>query len=740
MPMFLAGIGWVAEELTGNRFRWTIDPEQVVEGRFRGLPDQVVLQRAPLAVSFGDTLFADSPVFPVPLSWWQNLGNIQSSGIFPARVTLPQQVQAVRFTYAGPDAFFRAWESPGFGRTLVAERSVSNGEVVLLEASLIQELEFFTGAVQLQNVSILNLFADHAAGLNFESVARVSPRATMGMPLATAYQRYGGTATIDEENWAEFQEVLIPQAVASAPDSAFPLWSTPWQQVQLLLGARWEYAVVYGFGFLDGPDAGPGTSADQIGENLLQEMGSTGHVYRAFALFADGTAETSNLIVIPAFPAMPLPVPTNLGYANPEVRLYGEQTYTVTSSLQWHATSRRVIGVDIEEEVGPSPILDSATEVIAFTYRSSDPSAVFPAGTMARRFDVPFYDIPLRFRARSVDGWDRVSAFSPWSLPVVPAFIHNPQAPPLQDARFDGAQIALRAQTEHLSFTEWLPDHAVMHTPGSRLQVLRRVSPPENATVTLAEPSVYQDALNQQARLYSVPVPPIPDPGRFLGGYLTSGRFRAEILRHENGRYIFEPVSGSTYGTPMFEGGQATLQQSPNHPDLFTPVADFPVADLPHVLEFPDALAPAGEIVRIEEYGARVRFGAIRGAIGNVVQALVIPGIPEAPPPFSVEFLGVDFYDRTLVRAAFLQEITTGKYSLFWAEGNHDEESFDKAAVAGDYGAQRPQDDHHIYELFSLPVPRNQEAPVTFGAQRETDGAYKSGFTLVHTVVPVYGP
>jgi hypothetical protein len=741
MPMFLAGIGWVNEGPTGNRLRWTVDPEAVTaQGEFRGLPNMVTLQRAPLAASFGDTVFADSPTFPVPLSWWESLGNMQLSGTFPVRATLPQPVQAVRFTYSGPPVFFRAWDSLGVDRMLIAERSVNTGELVLLEASLIRELEFFTPGVLLQNVSVLDLFADHAAGLDFETIARVSPRASIGMPLATAYQRYGGPPTLDPEDWAEFQEVLIPEAIASNPGSASQQQPTPWQQAQLLLAARWEYGVVYGMGFLDGPDAGPGAGADQIGDNLLQEIGPSAHVYRAIAEFRDGTTEQSNLMVIPAFPALPLPVPTNLSHANPEVRLFGEHTYTVTSSLQWHAGSRRVIGADIEEEVGSSPVLDSALEVIALTYRSPNPSTVFPAMTMARRFDVPFYDIPLRFRARSIDGWDRVSGFSPWSMAVTPEFIHNPAGPPLHEARFDGVQVTLRAQTDHLSFTEWPPDHAVVHTPGSRLQVLRRTSPPEDAAVNLGEPSVHTESLNQQVRLYSVAAPPIPDPGRFVGGYLTSGSFRAEILRFENGRYLFEPVSDSTYATMLLEGGQATLQQAPNHPALFTPVAEFPAVNLPHRLEFADALPQAAGTARLEHYGVRVRLGAIHGAIGNIVQTVIVPGTPEAPPPFAVEYLGVDFYDRTLVRLAFLQEVPEGKYRLFWAEGNHDEESFEKSAVAGDYGAQRPQDDHHIYEIFSLPVPRTQEVAVTFGAQRETDGAYSSKFTLMHTVVPVYGP
>jgi hypothetical protein len=151
-------------------------------------------------------------------------------------------------------------------------------------------------------------------------------------------------------------------------------------------------------------------------------------------------------------------------------------------------------------------------------------------------------------------------------------------------------------------------------------------------------------------------------------------------------------------------------------------------------------LAPGIGKARVELYAVRVRLGGIHGGIGNTVPALVTSTTPAVPPPFSVELLGVDFYDRTIVRISFLQNLTEGRYALFWAEGNHDEESFEKAAIAGDYGAQHPQGGHHIYELFSLPIPRSQEAAVTFAAQRETDGGYKSKLVLVPTVVPVYVP
>jgi hypothetical protein len=740
--MFLSGLGWIAAQPAGNRLRWTIDPEEITPGgRFRGLPDVVTLERAPLKAPVKDVPTVPVPVplpFPVPPSWWQVLGNLPVGGAFPARLVLPGPVQALRCVYAGPSAFLRVRGRSGSERPLLEERPIHNGDPIAVDASFIEEVEIFGPAATLQQVTVLDLFADHAAGLPFEVIARVSPRGTMTMSFEAAYQRYGAAPTLDLDEWMELQTVSMPSADASAPGGATSEPS-PWQEVQLLLAARWEYAVVYGLGFLDGPGAGPGAPGDQISSSkLLSGMGSVPHVYRATAEYADGSVERSNLIVIPASPAAALPIPTNLGYTRPEVRLYGEDTYTVTSTLGWSAGSRHAIGAAIEEEVGASPILGSAPEVIPFTFRSPAPAAVFPVATVPRRFDVRFHDVPLRFRARSIDGWDRSSGWSPWSAAVQPVFVHNPAGPPLQEARFDGAQITLRAQTAHLSFTEWSPDHAVAHTPGSRLEVLRRVEEPDHATVQLEAPAFHAEALDRQVRLYSVPVPPLPDPGKYVGGSLAAGTFRTEILRMELGRYIFESAADSMHGSAWFEAGPATLQQATNHPDLFVPVTDFSATSLPHVLELPDALAPAIERARVEHYAVRVRIGALAGAIGNTVQSLVIPEPPRAPPPFSIELLGVDFYDRTLVRVSFVQPLTGGTYTLFWAAGSLDEDSFDKAAIAGDLGSQEPQGGHHLYELFSLPIPRTQGAPVTFGAQRETGGAYRSSFTLVHAVVSAY--
>jgi hypothetical protein len=81
-----------------------------------------------------------------------------------------------------------------------------------------------------------------------------------------------------------------------------------------------------------------------IRSGATSAMGSEPHVYRATAEYADGSIEQSNLVVIPAISAPLLPAPTNLGYGRPEVRLHGEDTYTVTCSLQWHAGNRCASG------------------------------------------------------------------------------------------------------------------------------------------------------------------------------------------------------------------------------------------------------------------------------------------------------------------------------------------------------------------------------------------------------------
>lgn len=744
MPPFLAGLGWVSQAPAGNRLRWSVDFEEEASGRFLGLPSRVVLERAMHRNEpFPDTSVLDDPSNAAPASWWEDLGDRPVALPFPPRVVLPKRVQAVRFQYQGPETSMRVYDDEG---NLVFARWVQPLEQVRLDASFIRVLEFFAAPATLLSVRVLDLFAAaHAVGLAFETIAVLAPRATAEISQAEAWQRHTLPATIESEDWEEYRRQVLPEALASTPASVSrnERIATPWQQVEWLIAARWEYAVVHGMGFLDGPDAGPGASADRIEQGaLLKAMGDQIAVYRVTCSFP-GRRETrgSNLMPIGPLEAPPLVAPVNLEYLRPEVRLFGADTYTVTTRQRWQVPDRRAIGVEIEEQAGSSPILKSAPFVNEIVFRTRAVSDTYPSMSLARRFDVPFYDVPLRFRARSIDGWDRTSALSVWSAQVTPTFIHNPAPPPLHSARYADDGTTLIPRTPAYTLEEWTADHAVANTPGSRLEVMYRTAEPEVRAVTIGAPKLHAETADDgQLRFYAVPVPAaVAQPEIFLGGSLTAGATRAEILAVEDGQFVFESIADSAGTAPLFEAGPATLQQAPNHPDLFSAVTSVAVSGLAGLLTFPHALPPPAGKTAVEFYAWRVRMGALLGAISNVAPVLRTPPSPDAPPPFSVELLGVDFYDRTLIRVELTEQVPSGRFSIFWARGAHDAGSFGEAAAIGDHGGQPLHHHRFLYETLPLPIPKSNEATVTFGLRAETEGGFKSSFTLLHFNIPPYG-
>jgi hypothetical protein len=740
MPLYLAGLGWVAEAPAGNRLRWSLDFQEISNGRFLGLPARATVERALIHNETPpDTGALDDPPNAAPVSWWENLGDLATGPVFPPRIVLPKPVQALRFQYQGPPALMRVYDNSG---AVALMKPVAPDEQVRVNGAAIRSVELFAAPATLHTVQVLDLFsAAHAAGLVFQTIATLAPRATAGMSRDTAWKRYGLAPSIDEEDWATYQTDVLPAALASTPQSVAldPDRPPPWEHVEWLMAPRWEHAVVHGMGFVDGPGAAPGTSSDAINAALLlPAIPNQIAIYRVTCTFSGTEQRQSNLLPIRPMLAAPLAVPLNPQYVAPEVRLFDAGTYTVTAKQRWQVNDRRAIGVEVDEQIGKSPILKSPAVTNAFMFRTREVTDPYPEMSLGRRFDVAFYDVPLQFRARSIDGWDRVSGWSALSPQVTPAFIHNPQGPPLHSARHADGNATLIPKTPLYTMEEWAPDHAVAHTPGSVLEVLHRNADPSVKQVDVAAPKLRPEA-GGQLRRYGVPVPgTVAQPEIYVGGALVAGAMRAEILAVEGGELVFESIEDSSGTAPLFEAGPAVLQQAPNHPDLFAVVAAVPAVGQSGLLVVPHALPPPSGKTAIEHYAWRVRMGTVIGSVGNVVPALRRPSVPAAPPPFSVELLGVDYYDRTLVRVELTQLASTSRFSVFWAPGAHDAASFTEAAAVGGHGAQRAHHGRHLYELFPLPIPKTKAVTVTFGLRAVTEGGFASAFTLLHFSVPTY--
>ncbi|MBA4141847.1 MAG: hypothetical protein H0X43_02335 [Nitrosospira sp.] len=742
MPIFLSALGWVTEAPEGNRLRWSVPVDEVVDGAFRGLPVSIVVERSLLPLtSFGDTTFFNTPSWPIPLDWWETLGDLPVGFALAVRLALPKPVQAIRFIYQGPENRARIFSSAG---EVLMIRTLMPGQIVLVEGTEIAELEFLIGGATLLQTSILDLFAGHDAGVNFEQIAVLNPRATATMDLVTVEARLSGPSEIDPEQWAAFQAEIAAAAIASLPDVTEPAFAgiERWAQFSALLAVRWRYSLLYGFGFLDGPEAGPGTAADNIASDLLlQEMPTRPVIYRVRCRFEDGSLQISNPIVVPPMPASPLAPPQDLAYEGPRVRLFEGDEYLSEAQLTLGANDRRVRGVETEEEFGPSPILATAAIPKTYLFQSWEPTDSNQRMRINRVATLPFYDLPVSCRARSLDIWDRTSAWSMQTPPVLPVFEHSPLPPTLLDARLKDGLVTVFPNSPGNSFAGWEPDHAAANTPGTVLEVMQRISEPAIVEISLGQSEFVSSVQGDRFELFRAPfLASLANPERFEGGYLIAAGMRATIREIDASSVAFSPIPDGADTTAMPGAGTARLQQAPNHPDLFAPVTSFDVNGVPdQIVLAPGAPDPVGAAKTIY-YALRVDMGIVTGGLGNMVGVIRHPDRPSTPPPFSVEVLGVDFYNRTMIRIRFAEEANDGPFVVTWADGIIDAAAYHDAAIEGDYGPQMALHGLELFESLSLPVQTTLERTVTFGVQAKTEGGYVSGYVLLSVVLPVYQP
>lgn len=740
MAVFLSALGWVTDEPRGNRLRWAVPVDEVVDGAFRGLPVSVVVERSLLPPGgFGDTAFFDAPSWPIPLDWWEPLGDLPVGFGLAVRLALPKPVQVARFVYQGPENRLRALTPAG---EAVMIRALMPGQIVLIEGADIAGLEFLIGGATLLQASILDLFAGHDAGVNFEQIAELNPSATASMGLATAEARLSGPSGIDPGEWAAFQAEIAAAAISSLPDVAVPAFAgiERWAQFSALVAVRWRYSLLYGSGFLDGPEAGPGTAADAIASGLLlQEIPTRPVIYRVRCRFEDGSLLTSNPIVVPPMPASPLATPQDLAYERPRVRLFEGDEYLFEARLTLGANDRRVRGVEIEEEFGPSPILATAAIPGTYLFQSWEPADSNQRMRINRAETLPFYDLPVSCRARSLDIWDRTSAWSMRTPLTLPVFEHSPLPPTLLDARLKDGLVTLFPRLPDNSFASWEPDHAAANTPGTVLEVMQRTSEPAIVEIPLGQSEFASSVQDDRLELFRAPfLAPLASPERFKGGYLIAAGMRAAIREIDAGSVAFSPIPDGADTTVM--PGAARLQQAPNHPDLFAPVTSFGVNSVPDQIIFaPGAPDPVGA-ARTVHYALRIDMGIVTGGLGNTVGVIRHPQRPSTPPPFSVEVLGVDFYNRTMIRLRFAEEAGDGPFVVTWADGIVDAADYHDAAIEGDYGPQAALHGLELFESLSLPVQTALGRTVTFGVQAKTGGGYVSDYALLPVVLPVYQP
>jgi hypothetical protein len=343
-----------------------------------------------------------------------------------------------------------------------------------------------------------------------------------------------------------------------------------------------------------------------------------------------------------------------------------------------------------------------------------------PQVSLQRAFDVDFPDVTLRARARAIDGWDRASAFSAWCPPTPLALVHEPQAPPLAFATYaDGTARITRAVQ---GVPDWQPDKLVSKV-GGELRIYRQSAAARSVDGSFALPLPITDGL------YRVVVSGVANLADFVGGTFSIAGL-TESIRAVAGTEVHFRADNVA-----FMPGQARLVQDLKHPTLWKQVAAFPLANLPVELAFGDPL-PAAAGSAVESYCARLAYYGRLGPASNIVRAVRIALTPIVPPPFTVDFLGVDYFHRTMLRIEFTSPVSSGRFTVWWAPGVVSAEQLARDGASGHYVAQEAQMGALLYDVIPLPVPRHIGRIVTIGVQRVAEGGLQSDFTTVAVTIP----
>jgi hypothetical protein len=709
MNLYLAGIGWVNEKPDGNRLRWSYPVSALdASGRYLGLPRRIMIERAP--VSNRDLFHPRQATVSFPHSWWEALPDHPLNPfILVETYNLPTPVQAVYFRYEdGPQ--LRVLARNTSTDTIHADRTVPNGGDFYLEAPAIDQLVLVSSGGKLLNLRVLNLFRDR--NLEWRRIAVVEVADSLDLPFAAVATRMDGSVTIGPAEWSDLVSAG-QQAQTSDPANPSANRPTAWQSYQMLLRLRWELAVLAGSGFFDGPRS-QAPAQDEVGE-LLGGLPPVSMAYRVSE--PEGRVGRSNIVICPPQPAYPLPAPPAPTYENAEVRLEGSHRFVASLTFRWQQYDPRAIGVQVEEQVGPSAALSTPASVDVFETRPPRLKGDNLDNQLARHFDVPFHDIRLRTRVRAVDAWDRTSVFSPWSPETPLALRHTVTPPGLVSAGYTGGTVRLQRNPA------WQPD-IIVQKAGGQVVVYRQVGAPRVESFAATAP------VPLGAGRYKTTLTGVNNAGDFRGGRLIAGRLKVNIESITGADFFFRQPDNGAGAAALFAAGQVTLQEDFKSLRLWQVVVGFPAVSLPPELVFSDSPPGSGNV----NYCLRVAFLGRTSPGSNIVTALRHATSPTKPPPFIVHFLGRDFYQRALVRLDFTAEVN-GSYTIWWADGWVHADHFDRRAVPGEYSNQ-PVQDRSLYDLLSFPRNQNIARRVTIGVQRVTVAGGQSRFEVVQVLLP----
>ena len=488
----------------------------------------MIVERAPL--DSRDLVAHPQASMGYPVQWWDQHGDINLASITPLLIhPLPKPAQAVLFTWRGANARILFADA----QRQIAERFVVSGDKVYVEASRIETIIVLETHATLEDLRTLDLFADR--GLEWRELAKIAVGGTFAADFAKIAPRYEIAPTITQPDWAKLVE-LANDGTASTPAQVVPGNPTDWQSFELILGCRWEYALLAGFGFFDGPRTHT-SELDELRGGVLDVLPDTLMAYRVRD--ADGRADLSNLVLCPPTPAPSLNPPSTPVYVDPVVRLHRPRSsgsfllppgvtlkgsmlhfsplthfdgdYAVRAIMRWQQPDPRAIGVEIDEIVSASAITGTPSRRRQFMNRTRSIDDVPPQVSLAREFDVDFPDVKLQARARAIDAWDRASGFSAWS-PATPLTLqHEPEAPALAFATYDAGTARITRAVGVTGVPDWAPDPFVSKV-GGELHIYRQSVAARAVDATFRLPLPISDGL------YRVSVSGVTNLADFVGG------------------------------------------------------------------------------------------------------------------------------------------------------------------------------------------------------------------------------
>jgi hypothetical protein len=747
MNINLAGIGWINDSRPyGNRLRWTFPFTQAVNNDlYLGLPERFFIERTPVNedlwqspdVKASDGTQVSGAWMAYPASWWSPSQDYWLTDVFTL-LRLPSPAQAIHFTYHGPATLMRIKDLTN--QRLLLERQITDNEFVFFASGCIEEIVFLgpAGTVHMENFSFLDLFANRLG--QWELIAEIDVKAPFehAASLAEVAARAGAKLLISDSQWNELFD-LVQKARVSSPLTDHPSIvkmnkkgsqrndgiPSAWQNLEAVLGLRWQFACLLGFGFYDGPRT-DFCQFDDLREELLLRRPPTEPVaYRVRS--DDPRVGSSNLVICPPYFAGKLKVPSSPNYINPEVRILQDGSMEASMQMDWIQHDFNAISVEIEETIEESHFMGNAAETNRFECRQPDPTAPLLSGSMERRFTVAWHDVTLTAKARAMDGWDRVSSFSALTGPVKLELCHDPYPPNLVSAKYISGVTSLEFDPT------WDPDPIVTAANG-KVFIFRRDPNKaiKTAKITLGLPVLIGSSYQAG---YTAPADFIPQD--YEMGSIVIGQTRLEVSDITASEVSFYLPLDSSGTVSTYTPGSATIYQNQKDDVLWIKLAELPATGLPAKVKINEPLAFPTNKADVLQYSTRLSFLGRLGPFGNIASDFRIPKAPDPPPPFSVELQGVDFYGRTLVKIILTKAAKQSeRFLVWWANGDYTGQNagFSDKAVAGLYDSQAALNGKVLFDLLPLPLdPQTHTllSTITIGVQQVNASGGQSKFERV---------